>query len=212
MDEARRLAEAYDEVTRRLSAHHRLHAAYEFVAVDAAFGRWEAVRDQTARVEAAVAANADTPCALENLALLECALAHVLLGADSEASRLERIVESLGKKGFELRGGLDLELAIARHDLAEAERILGVWAPEGLVDVDGLVARLDALVALERRDEIEAEAPALLIPGSYVEPFALRALGWARGDEEMIHHAVERFDAMGLEWFANQTRGMERAQ
>lgn len=44
-----------------------------------------------------------------------------------------------------------------------------------------------------------------MIPGSYLEPFALRAPGWARNDEESIHQAIARFEAMGMMWFANET-------
>jgi hypothetical protein len=205
LEEAAGLAEAYDHVTRRLSAHHRLHAAFGFVEVEAATGRWDSVRDLTNRMEDAVEANVDTPCLLESLGLLWCALAHVHLGDDAEARRLEQVVEGLGKKGFEMRASIDLEIAIARGELGQAERILGAWDPDGLVDVEGLIARLDALVALGRRDDIEAEAPKLLIEGSYIEPFALRALGWARRDDEEIARAIERFIAMGMDWHAEQT-------
>jgi hypothetical protein len=65
---------------------------------------------------------------------------------------------------------------------------------------------IDALVALERRAEIEQEAPAFLKPGMYMEPFALRALGYARGNDELIQQAIEGFDAMGLDWHAAKTR------
>jgi class 3 adenylate cyclase len=207
LGQARRIALANDDVTRTLSPHHRLHAAHMLVSVEAFAGRWDAVRDLTARTESAVAANVDTPCALEDLALLLCALAHVHLGADQEAQRLEQMVADLGKEGFEMRAGIDLEIAVARGDLAETERIVGVWSPLGLYDFDGLIARLNALVALERRADIEAAAPALVIPGSYLEPFALRALGWARDDAETIAQAVSRFEAMGLTWHADQTNG-----
>ncbi len=105
-----------------------------------------------------------------------------------------------------LRHSIDVEIAVARGDLAEVERLLDVSAPEGLADVEGLIARQNALLALERRDEIEAEAPSLVIPRSYIEPFALRALGWARNAEEMILEAVARFEAMGLTWHADQTK------
>jgi class 3 adenylate cyclase len=203
--EARDLVETLDRVSARLSAHHRLHAAYGYVSDAAESGRWEELRDLTSATEAAVVANVDTPCALENLALLSCALAHVHLGNDDEARRLERVVEGLGKKGFEFRRWLDIDIAIARGDLAGVEQILAVWEPEGLDDIEGQVAKLNALVALERRDEIEAEAPPLVIPGSYVEPFALRALGWARNDAESIRRAIARFEAMGMTWFANET-------
>ena len=96
--------------------------------------------------------------------------------------------------------------ALARGDLAEVERTLGTWSPQGLDDVEGLATRLDALVALGRRDDIEAEAPALVIPGSYLEPFALRALGSARGDGGLTLRAVSRFEAMDLTWHADQTK------
>jgi hypothetical protein len=205
--EARQMALAFDEVTQRLSPHHRVHAAYELIVVEALAGRWEVVRGLMERAESAVAANAETPCALEDLALLLCALAQVLIGADLEARRLEGIVAGLGREGFAYRYQIDAEIAIARGDLRELERILDTWIPDGLLDVDGLVARLDGLVALERRADIEVEAPSLVIPGSYLEPFALRAIGWARRDQEAISKAIDRFDTMGLTWFADQTKG-----
>ncbi len=206
LDEARRLAEASEEVTRTLSPHHRLHSAHQGVYVDALAGHWETVRGLTPRAESVVVANVDTPCALENLLLLTCALAHVHLGDDQEAQRLERIEADLGKEGFGMRAGIAAEIAIARGDLAEVERILGTWNRPGLDDADGLAARLDALVAIEHRTEIEAEAPALLIPRSYIEAFALRALGWARDDSEMILRAISRFEQMGMTWHADETK------
>jgi hypothetical protein len=84
--------------------------------------------------------------------------------------------------------------------------MLGGWSPEGPGDVDGLIARLNGLVALDRRAEIEDEAPGLAKPGAYLEPFALRALGFARRDDGLIRQAIERFEAIGLEWHAAQTR------
>ena len=66
-------------------------------------------------------------------------------------------------------------------------------------------ARLDALAALKRRSLVEREAPPLLRPGIYLEPFALRALGAVRQDELLLEQAADRFAAMGLEWHAEQT-------
>ena len=47
---------------------------------------------------------------------------------------------------------------------------------------------------------------ALLRPGIYLEPFALRALAVVRGDDALREQAVSRFDALGLDWHADQTR------
>ena len=74
--------------------------------------------------------------------------------------------------------------------------------------MEGLVTWLDAFVALDRKAEIEEEAPALVKPGTYLEPFALRALGYARHDDGLISQAIALFDGLGLEWFASQTRQM----
>jgi hypothetical protein len=39
-----------------------------------------------------------------------------------------------------------------------------------------------------------------------VEPFALRALGFASADESMLADAAARFEGMELDWFAGETR------
>ena len=46
----------------------------------------------------------------------------------------------------------------------------------------------------------------MLQSGTYLEPFALRALGLVRGDEALIAQAIARFEAIGLDWHAEQTR------
>jgi hypothetical protein len=65
---------------------------------------------------------------------------------------------------------------------------------------------LDALAALGDRERIEAEAPKRLQPGTFTEPFALRALGIARGDRALLEQALARFEGMDLTWHAEQTR------
>ena len=65
-------------------------------------------------------------------------------------------------------------------------------------DVDYGAARLDGLAAVGDRAQIEAEAPPLLRAGGYGEPFALRALGRARGDRSLFALSTARFEAMGL--------------
>jgi class 3 adenylate cyclase len=206
-DEARRVSEAHDEVTRRLTPHHRLHAAVVLIDVELAAGCWDRVRDLTSRAEAAVAANIATPCALDVWSLLGCTLANVRLGNEQEARRLERSAEDLGMKGYSaFFDPIRIEIALARGELPEVERKLSEWSPEGFLDVEGLVAQLNALVALERRAEIEQVAPAILRPDTYLEPFALRALGFARADDGLIKQAVEGFEEMGLGWHAAETR------
>jgi class 3 adenylate cyclase len=216
LEEARRVAEAHDDVTRSLTPHHRMHAVALLLGVEQAAGRWEAVRDLTSRAETAAVANIATPCVTNVSSLLRCALANAQLKNDEEARRLERKADALGMEGYGLMlDPIYVEIALARGDLDEVERKLTEWSPGGrgggryrggLGDIDGLIARLNALVALERRVEIENEAPAALKPRTYLEPFALRALGFARGDEGLIAKAIQRFEAMGLDWHAAETK------
>ncbi|MGH2483199.1 MAG: hypothetical protein ACRDE9_01930, partial [Candidatus Limnocylindria bacterium] len=206
-DQARKAAEEYDAVTQRLSAHHRVHAASGFVGVEVASGHWEAVRDLTAWAESAVAANIATPCVLGVSMLLACALAQVHLGDLPEARRLEQAAADLGMEGYTaITAAPPIDIAMARGDLAEVEELLQTWRPDGLASVDDLITWLNALMALGRRAEIEAEAPALVKPKTYLEPFALRALGFARNDDGLIEQAIQRFEAMGLDWHATQTK------
>jgi hypothetical protein len=154
-----------------------------------------------------VAANTATPCVSNPSSLFRCALANVRLGNDQEARRLERSADDLGMEGYGF--ALDprrVELATARGALAEVERLLGAWSPPGLADIEGLAVRLDALIALGRDAEIESEAPPLAKPGTYLEPFALRALGVARKDAELVRQAAERYEAIGMAWHAAETR------
>ena len=67
-------------------------------------------------------------------------------------------------------------------------------------------ALLDALIVLGEHEWIEEQAPGLVRPGTYVEPFALRALGVARGDEALLDEAIRRFQRIGLDWDAGETR------
>jgi len=55
---------------------------------------------------------------------------------------------------------------------------------------------------------VEAEASRLLQPETYLEPFALRALGLVRDDASLIERAAGRFEAFGLEWHAARTRAL----
>jgi hypothetical protein len=56
------------------------------------------------------------------------------------------------------------------------------------------------------------KAAPVLHPGTYLEPFALRALGLIREDETLVARAAERFEALGLGWHAARTRGLQSSQ
>ena len=102
-------------------------------------------------------------------------------------------------------------LALMRGDLEQLESLLDQldlwhWVPS--THLGGVTTRLDALVALGRTQAVEEEATRLAQPGTYVEPFALRALGRVRGDSALIALAVDRFEALGLQWHAARTRAL----
>ena len=93
-----------------------------------------------------------------------------------------------------------------RNDLETAERLLESGEAMYFARTAATAARLDALVALGRREHVEEAAAPLLRPNTYLEPFALRALGRVREDKEFIARALEGFERMGLDWHAEETR------
>jgi hypothetical protein len=206
--EARRLAERNFQVSSRLSPHHRLHGVGSLVSVVFHAGEWADVQELSPRVEAAFQVPGATPCIAGTVTVLRCAVAWARTGRADEAERLLRVAD-YGQEGFGAWTDPQLIwLAIVRGDRAELERRFADWRPYGLDDVEGHIARLDGLVVLERHEAIEAEAPQLLRPGMYVEPFALRALAYARRDPALYDQAIDAFERMGLGWFVAQTREM----
>jgi hypothetical protein len=98
-----------------------------------------------------------------------------------------------------------------RDDLGTIGRLIEDLEDAGtkLVRVRKLAPRaalLDCLAALGDGPRIERLAPPLLVPGTYLEPFALRALGIVREDVGLVQRAILQFEAMGLAWHAGQTR------
>jgi len=210
-EEAKEIAAREVELASRLSPHHRLHAASGVVFVAALAGDWEAVVRYSEKAESAFADNMSTPCILGSVMLLTCALGSIHEGNDQAAQRFETMVRDFGMEGYqEMLDPVEIELANARGDVATLDRKLRDFHPTELYDVEGLIAWLGALVALDRRPEIEEAAPALVIPGSYLEPFALRALGYARRDDALIEQAAARFTEMGLDWHASRTKALLR--
>ena len=102
--------------------------------------------------------------------------------------------------------GPRLRIALERGDRSAAAALVDLPVERAFVFGPGVFsARLDAALALGLHDLIEREAPALVQAGTMVEPFALRALSAARGDDELLASADERFHALGLEWHRSQT-------
>ena len=209
LDEAGRASAQAVETAVGLTPHHRLHAACWQTQLAALAGRWDEVRARAAEAEQAVDANqaAATPCVMDVSILLNCAAASALAGDEDEARRLESKAHEIGMEGGRWYQGWSdppgMRLALTRHDLGTLAELAAhdldwEWEPAATF--------LDALAALGDRERIEAEAPKWRQPGTFAEPFALRALGVARDDRALLGQALARFEAMGLSWHADQTR------
>ena len=59
---------------------------------------------------------------------------------------------------------------------------------------------------LGHQDQAERLATRLAVPGTFVQPFALRALAVIRRDRVLLDQATARFNDLDLEWHAKQTR------
>ena len=217
-DEAETLVRKHDIVASRLSAHHEVHALGVLLFVEEALGHWDEIRRLQPRVERAVADNQGTPCVLNARTLFSCAVACGELGLDADAQRLE---EAAVEQGFQ-DGGMGFwldpppaHLALLRGDLERLDALLESsgatwhWSADGSLYAQA--TKLEALIALGRTREAEEAATPLLQPGTYLEPFALRTLGLVQGDRALMEQAVERFEAMGLDWHAAKTRALAPA-
>ncbi len=210
-DEGRRYIRSAEEINRRLSPHHRLHGVGQSQMLEELLGDWGAASRMQPRVEDAVAANTATPCVLNERALLVCALARAYLGDEEEACRLEQEAGAHRMTGYgPLQDAPRVQLALHRNDLAAVESLLG--EPSVLRSttsyLSSMATYLDGLAALGERERVESKAGRLLQPNTYLEPFALRALGVVREDASLIERAAGRFEALGLDWHAARTRAL----
>jgi DNA-binding SARP family transcriptional activator len=214
-DEARALARRTDELTSTLTPHHRVHGVSVLVEVEELLGGWGAIQALEERVRAAVSANERTPCTRNARSLLVCALAEAHLGEDARARELEERAAQFGLLGRHTVDAPRLRLALLRGERARAEELLaqlmaeGGWYSRGVdSSFATLVTKLDGLAALGDRVRVEELARRVGRSGAYVEPFAERALGLVRDDGDLIARAASRFDALGLDWHAAQTRAL----
>ncbi|HET7678259.1 MAG TPA: adenylate/guanylate cyclase domain-containing protein [Candidatus Limnocylindrales bacterium] len=209
-EEARQYSQLVSSWVQDLTPHNRLHGAAYALEIEELTGDWERVRALEPRVERAVDDNLDTPCVRNARSLLVCALAETALGHDEAAARLAQRAAALGIEGYDRElAAPRLRMALQRGDLPEATRLLdGYGRPvlRFMFDMAGATAWLDASAALGRWDDIEREAPALAVPGTCLEPFALRALGIARDDGPLLERAARAFARLGLDWFVGAGR------
>jgi len=210
-EEARRYADSLAEIVRELSPHHRFHGAAVQVLLEELLGDWDAVRRLQPQLEEALAHNAGTPCALEGRTLLACALACVYHGDDKDARRLELEATAHTMLGYErVQDARRMQLALHRNDLDTVASMLGEPSerPKNWAYLGAVATRLDALAALGDRARVESLASECLQPDTYLEPFALRALGLVREDVALVERALGRFERFGLEWHAGRTRAL----
>jgi class 3 adenylate cyclase len=210
-EEARPYAQMHDDAASRLSTHHQVHAVAMKLELEELTGRWDLMRGLEGRAREVVEANVATPCVRNARSLLTCAVADAVVGADASSRELEARAGELEMEGYRgTMAPLRIRLALARREHQVLERLLlEAVPPPPAKNWWALVteaARLDALSALGDRAGIESEAPTFLVEGTYLEPFALRALGFAREAPDLLERALERFVAMGMDWHAEETR------
>jgi class 3 adenylate cyclase len=206
-DRARALAGHHDELNSRLSSHHRVHGVAVMLEVEEQLGGWDRIASLTGMAENRVEENLSTPCVRNSRSLFLCALANTYAGNPSEARRLEERAEELSFEGFGLTlDGPRIRLAISRGELEKVERLVTGRSSTQAFYLGSQTALLDGLAAIGDRERVEEATPRLLEPGTYLEPFALRALGLVREDQQLVDQAAERFEALGLAWHAEQTR------
>lgn len=206
--EARRLANVQDEIQQRLTDHHRVHGISIALELEELLGNWVAVDELRLRTENAVDANLSTPCVRNARSLLVCSVGAAMLGDGNASRALERRAALLDMTGLDLVVRAPrIRLALARGDHSQLAELLAspVDPRSPWYKAADTAALLDGLIALGDRDRIEQRARALLHEGTYYEPFALRALGAARNDDELLSRADHRFRELGLDWHAAQT-------
>ena len=172
-------------------------------------GNWAAVVELQPRAEERVEENLATPCVMNARSLFVCALAHAYLGDEEETRRLEQLGERLAMTGYgTVLDTPRLQLALHRNDLSAVQSLLGKPAVRttNWFYLSAMAAHLDGLAALGARERVEEEATPALKPGTYLEPFAVRALGIVRNDATLIDQAGVQFESFGLPWHAAQTR------
>jgi AAA ATPase domain/Adenylate and Guanylate cyclase catalytic domain len=212
LGEARRLAALHRQVVEPLTPHHRLHGVSLQLEVEELCANWDGILGSSERTSAAVDENLATPCIRNARSLLVTAVAAGETDDPERADALESRALEVALEGYDfVLAAPRARLALSRGDAAAAVALV----PE-LRDfrmsfaLAHAAARLDSLAAAGELEAVERESSRYLRPGSYTEPFALRALGLVHEDEELLERAEKRFVALGLDWYAGQTERLRR--
>jgi hypothetical protein len=206
---ARAAVALLEETVAGLTPHHRVHGIGARLWLGSAEADWDALRERTQWTEELIEANLATPCPFNRGMLILLATAWTHADAAAEAERLLERAEQVGMATYlMIHTPRWLALAIARHDReairGHIDSIKPAWLVPSQWDMWALL--FDALVELDDRERIEAEAPQWLDRDLYVTPFATRALAMARRDAALLDKAAAQFEAMGLDRHAEQTR------
>ena len=209
LDQAQSTVVRLEETVAGLTVHHRVHGLLTRMQLDVAVADWEALGGRAQRAEEWAEANLATPCPSNVGVLLLAALGMMKMGERAAAARLEARAEAIGMVGYtRSHAAKRLLLAIAGHDHDEMRSLVDTVETDWLKPYSWALwsALLDALIELEDRDRIEAEAPQWVGADGYIAPFAVRALGFARNDASLLSEAAAQFKAMGLDSHARETR------
>jgi class 3 adenylate cyclase len=210
-EEAHRLVLLQDEINQRLTPHHEVHGVSVRLEFEELLGDWDAIVELRPRTEWAIQENLDTPCVRNMRSLLVCAAAAAVHGEDTESRALERHAEEIRLSGFDsMLRAPRIRLALMRRDRSSVEALVAAAfrGRSPWYSAADSAAVLDGLAAVRDLDNIEQRAPHFDKVGTYFEPFALRALGVARRDDDLLARADNRFAEMGLIWHRAQTEAL----
>ncbi len=198
LGEARRLARKHDEITRSLTAHHRVHAVALYTELEELTGEWERIVEVEERAGDTILENRDTPCVRGARALLVCALARLQLGDAGRAELLEQRAEEFGIEGYgHVLETPRIRLALRRDDRVRVEELLAEPPPDrgwhrAWLLLSTHAARIDALAVLGGREAVERWPTPRR--GTYLHPFVERARALVREDEDGLARAAAGFD------------------
>ena len=206
---ARTLAEDLEEVVAPLTTHHRVHGIACKLEVEELAGNWQAIGALEARTQELVEANRQTPCVRNERSLLLLAIANEWQGNHARSRELEEHAQELRGEGYGATLATPLaRLSLMRGELDRLEELLAddEWlSRQTWFTLPAGATRLDVLSVIGDISAVQEAAAELAVRPSYLQPFALRALGIVRDDDKLLARADEGFRMLQLDWHAEQT-------